>query len=83
VVLLTDGRATSAPPGEDPLAAAMAAAGALRRSAADALVVDCEHGAGALGLARELAEEAGARYEVVPALTDSALRTLIEGSLAR
>jgi Mg-chelatase subunit ChlD len=61
----------------------MAAAGALRRSGADALVVDCEHGAGALGLARELAEEAGARYEVVPALTDSALRTLIEGSLAR
>jgi magnesium chelatase subunit D len=83
VVLLTDGRATSAPAGEDPLAAALAAAGALRRSGVDALVVDCEAGAGALGLARELAEEAGARYEVVPALNDTALRTLIEGSLPR
>jgi magnesium chelatase subunit D len=83
VVLLTDGRATAAPAGEDPLRAARAAAGALRRSGVDALVVDCEDGAGALGLARELAEEAGARYEVVPALDDSALRALIEGSLPR
>jgi magnesium chelatase subunit D len=83
VVLLTDGRATAAPAGEDPLSAALAAAGALRRSGVDALVVDCEDGAGALGLARQLAEEAGARYEVVPALNDAALRALIEGSLPR
>jgi magnesium chelatase subunit D len=83
VVLLTDGRATSAPAGENPLEAALAAASALRRSGVDGLVVDCEDGTGALGLARELAEAMGARYEVVPALTDGALRELIEGSLPR
>jgi magnesium chelatase subunit D len=81
IVLLTDGRATAAPVGENPLEAALAAAAAVRRSGVDGLVVDCEDGAGALGLARELAEAMGARYEVVPALTDAALRELIEGSL--
>ena len=83
VVLLTDGRATAAPAGENPLDAALGAAATLRRSGVDGLVVDCEDGAGALGLARELAEAMGARYEVVPALTDGALRELIEGSLPR
>jgi magnesium chelatase subunit D len=81
IVLLTDGRATAAPVGENPLEAALAAAAAVRRNGVDGLVVDCEDGAGALGLARELAEAMGARYEVVPALTDAALRELIEGSL--
>ena len=78
-----DGRATAAPAGENPLEAALGAAATLRRSGVDGLVVDCEDGAGALGLARELAEAMGARYEVVPALTDGALRELIEGSLPR
>jgi magnesium chelatase subunit D len=83
VVLLTDGRATWAEAGESPLEAALAEAAALRRGGVDGLVVDCEDGAGALGLARELAEAMGARYEVVPAVTDTALRELIEDSLPR
>jgi len=83
VVLLTDGRATWAPAGVNPLEAALAAASTLRRGGVDGLVVDCEDGAGALGLARELAEAMGARYEVVPTLTDASLRELIEESLPR
>jgi magnesium chelatase subunit D len=53
VVVITDGRATSG--GDDPLAAARREAEGLARDGVRAVVVDAEHGAARLGLAREIA----------------------------
>jgi magnesium chelatase subunit D len=82
LVLLTDGRATAGPAGISPLQAARAAAATVRRAGVDGLVVDCEDGAGVLGLARELAEAMGARYAALSELSDATLRRAIEGSLS-
>ncbi|HEX3542377.1 MAG TPA: AAA family ATPase [Acidimicrobiales bacterium] len=79
LVLVTDGRATAAGLGagagldEDPLAAALAAADAVRRRRVSAVVVDAEDGPTRLGLARSLAEAMGARYLTLPELTAGAL----------
>jgi magnesium chelatase subunit D len=62
LVLVSDGRATDAPGGADPLEAAMEAARVVRRRGVAALVVDAEEGPGRLGLARDVAEAMGARY---------------------
>jgi len=62
VVVVTDGRATWAPEGRDPVATALESARLCRTSGLDALVVDCEASPRPLGVARALAEEMGARY---------------------
>jgi magnesium chelatase subunit D len=77
LVLITDGRATAAPPGEDPLAQALVAAAAVRRRRIDAVVVDAEDGSTRLGLARQLAEAMGARYVTLPELSAGALETAV------
>ncbi len=72
LVLITDGRATAAAAGADPVDAAEAAAAAVRQSGVEAVVIDVES-AGSngprLGLARDLAERMGARYLAVDELT--------------
>jgi magnesium chelatase subunit D len=62
VVVVTDGRATWAPAGRDPLECALESARACQVSGIDALVVDCEATARPLGVAGALAEAMGARY---------------------
>ena len=73
VVLVSDGRATSAPNGIDPIVAAKTAADELRRAGIDAVVVDAEDGGSRLGLAREIADVMGARYLSVAELSGAAL----------
>ena len=72
LVLITDGRATSAPDGADPIEAAAEAAGAVRRAGVDAVVIDVEGTGGSprLGLARDLAHRMGARHLPVGELTN-------------
>ncbi|MDQ3979623.1 MAG: VWA domain-containing protein [Actinomycetota bacterium] len=62
LVLVTDGRATSAPDGLDPVAAAHHAAARVRQRRVPAVVVDAEDGPTRLGLASELAGIMGARH---------------------
>jgi len=62
VVVVTDGRATWASEGRDPVQSALESARACRVSGLDALVVDCEATSRPLGVARTLAEAMGARY---------------------
>lgn len=73
VVLVTDGRATSGPPGAEPIAAAREAAARLRRRGVPAVVIDVEDGSSRLGLAAELADAMGARTLTLEELTGSAL----------
>ena len=79
LVLVSDGRATAAPEGVDPLVAAKEAAAAVRRRGVPAVVVDAEDGHTRLGLAAELAEAMGARYLTLPQFTAASLRQLTEG----
>ena len=62
VVLVSDGRATAAAAGVDPMAAALDAASRVRRRGVSAVVVDAEDGPTRLRLALPLAEAMGARY---------------------
>jgi magnesium chelatase subunit D len=55
LVLLTDGRATAAGTGGDPLRDALRAAGLLAADRVASVVVDCEHGPVRLGLAARVA----------------------------
>lgn len=82
VVVITDGRATSAPLGEDPLEAASTAADSIRRAGIDSVIVDVEGAGGAqrLGLARHLAERMGARHVPVGNLTEETVRIAVEES---
>jgi len=77
LVFVTDGRATAAPEGHDPVDAALAAATAVRRKGLAAVVVDVESGPARLGLAGELAEAMGARRLTVPELTAAGLAAVI------
>lgn len=61
LVVVSDGRATWAGDGQDPLAAARLQAAEVRRAGIEAVVVDCEEGATPLGLAAELAAAMGGR----------------------
>jgi magnesium chelatase subunit D len=79
LVLVSDGRATSAPDGTDPLVAAKEAAAEVRRRRVPAVVVDAEDGPTRLGLAAELAEAMGARYLTLPELTAATMRQLAGG----
>lgn len=81
LVLVTDGRATAAPAGQDPLAAARAAAGMVRRRGVPAVVVDVEHGSLRLGLAAELAAAMGARILTVDELSARHLTAAVRGAL--
>jgi magnesium chelatase subunit D len=69
VVVVTDGRATWAPDGLDPVECALESGRACRASGLDALVVDCEASPRPLGVARALADEMGARYVAMGAPT--------------
>jgi magnesium chelatase subunit D len=85
LVVVTDGRATSGPEGADPVAAAGAAADAVRRAGVDALVIDGEGAGGSagsvrqplLGMARDLAVRMGGRHVPVAALTPDVLRQAV------
>jgi magnesium chelatase subunit D len=83
VVLLTDGRATAAPHGEEPLEAAHIAAAAVRHRGVAAVVVDVEDGPTRLGLGAELAVAMGARHLTLSELTAggvvAAVRSVITG----
>jgi magnesium chelatase subunit D len=59
VVLVSDGKANQAPDGADPWAAALRAAGRLRRDGVAAAVVDADQGPARLGLIPALAEALG------------------------
>jgi magnesium chelatase subunit D len=80
LVLITDGRATVATDGADPVAAALAAAAEVRRKGVCGVVIDAEDGPIRLGLAGELADAMGARHLTVPELSaatlDAAVRML-------
>lgn len=76
LVLLSDGRATAGPDGQDPLVAAKEAAAEVRRRKVPAVVVDAEDGPTRLGLAAELAEAMGARYLTLTQLSAASVRHL-------
>ena len=76
LVLVSDGRATAGPDGQDPLVAAKEAAAEVRRRKVPAVVVDAEDGPTRLGLAAELAEAMGARYLTLPQLSAASVRQL-------
>ncbi|HZQ78466.1 MAG TPA: VWA domain-containing protein [Acidimicrobiia bacterium] len=81
IVVVTDGRATSAGRAAsgrspaDPVAAALAAGAEIAAAGIESLIVDAEDGDVRLGLARRLAEAMGAHYNALPELA--------AGSLAR
>ena len=74
LVVVSDGRATSAGHGDDPVEAAMAAAERVKRLGIAAVVVDAEEGPTVLGLARRLAAAMGARHVPLASFTADDLR---------
>jgi magnesium chelatase subunit D len=89
IVVVTDGRATSAGPAPaggpsagNPVEAARAAAAALAAAGIEALVVDAEDGDVRLGLAHELAEAMGAHYAALPGLRSDTLTRAVETVMA-
>jgi magnesium chelatase subunit D len=77
IILISDGRATAAADGVDPLDAARHAATAIARRGVDAVVIDAETGPTRLGLAADLAARMGARCLTLAELTAGTLeRTL-------
>ena len=90
IVVVTDGRATSAGPSPatgpsgtgDPTAAALAAAAEIATAGIEALVVDAENGDIRLGLARRLAETMGAHYTALPDLAAETLTRVVEAVVA-
>ena len=83
LVVVTDGRATAAPEGQDPVGAAEAEAALLRRKGVSAVVVDVEDGPIPLGLAGRLAEVMGARHLRLPELSAGALDATVRSALGR
>ncbi|CAM3087911.1 VWA domain-containing protein [Skermania piniformis] len=77
VVLLTDGKATG---GAEPVSRARAAAALLAREGVGAVVVDCEHGLVRLGIARDLAQDLGARYLALAELTGTAVAGVLRAA---
>jgi magnesium chelatase subunit D len=76
LVVVTDGRATEGPEGLDPVEAAAAVAAEIRQRGLAAVVVDAEQGPTSLGLARGLAEQMGAHYLPLAALSAGGLRSV-------
>lgn len=77
LVLVSDGRATAATPGRDPLEAALGAAAIVRRQGIPAVVVDAETGDTRLGLAARIADVMGATLLALPDLTATSLTDAI------
>jgi len=77
LVLVTDGRATTAGPGADPLAAARAAARSTAAAGIPSVVVDAEDAVPRLGLAAELAAAMGARLLPLSELSAARLRSFV------
>jgi magnesium chelatase subunit D len=84
IVVVTDGRATSAgpSPATDPTGVALTAATEIAAAGIEALVVDAETGDVRLGLARQLAETMGAHYTALPDLRADALARVVEAVVA-
>jgi magnesium chelatase subunit D len=74
LVVVSDGRATAAADGLDPVDAAMDAAARVQRAGIAAVVVDAEEGHTALGLARRLADTMGARHVPLSAFDSTTFR---------
>ena len=83
LVVVTDGRATAGPEGQDPVAAAESEAAVVRRRSLPSVVVDVEDGPLPLGLARRLAEVMGARHLRLPELSAGALDRTVRTALGR
>jgi magnesium chelatase subunit D len=89
LVVVSDGRATAAQGGVDPVQASLSAAEAVRRQGVSAVVVDAEgisstDGSPAgvrLGLARPLAEAMGARYLTVDDLSAEVITDAVRSAL--
>jgi magnesium chelatase subunit D len=89
LVVISDGRATAAPGGVDPMEAALLMADVVRRRDVSAVVVDAEGTSESaettngvrLGLARDLAEAMGARYLRVAELTAASIAEAVRESL--
>jgi magnesium chelatase subunit D len=89
LVLVSDGRATAAHGGIDPVQASLVAAEAVRRQGVSAVVVDAEGATPAggspagirLGLARPLAEAMGARYLTVDDLSAETIADAVRSAL--
>lgn len=73
LVVVSDGRATYAPDGKDPLEEVRNVAYEVKTRAIPAVVVDVEDGQIRLGLAQTLADAMGARYINLPELSTTAL----------
>jgi magnesium chelatase subunit D len=78
LILISDGRATSAPVGADPVESALAAAATVRKLALPSVVLDVEDGPLRLGLAVPLAAAMGAGHLLLPELSAGALTTTIK-----
>ena len=81
LILISDGRATWAPEGHDPLETALRTAASVRQRALPALVLDVEDGHARLGLAAQLAEIMGARYLPLTELSAGAMTSAIRDGL--
>jgi magnesium chelatase subunit D len=82
LIMLTDGRATYASNGQDPLDAARAVASEIARRAVDAVVIDAETGTPRLGLAAELAQAMGATYLHIDHLGAARIEDIVRTHLA-
>jgi magnesium chelatase subunit D len=81
LVVISDGRATSAPAGLDPVAAALEACDKVARAGVTSLVVDVESGRTPLRLGEQLAEAMAGRYVYLGAASsegiDRAVRSVL------
>ncbi len=82
LIVLTDGRATYASDGQDPLDAARSVASEIARRAVDAVVIDAETGMPRLGLAAELAQTMGATYLHIDNLGAARIEDVVRTHLA-
>ncbi len=88
IVVVTDGRATSAGPSavnrsaDDPVETALAAAADIAAAGIEVLVVDAEDSDIRLGLARQLADTMGAHYTALPDLAADSLARAVEAVVA-
>lgn len=82
LVVITDGRATAAPPGMEPPAAAIEVAGQIRRAGVTSVVIDVEDGGPArMGLAAQLARAMGAEHVPMADLTPAGVERLVRESV--
>jgi len=81
LVVITDGRATAAPDGMDPPAAALEAAAQVRRAGVTSVVLDVEDAGASLVLAAELAGAMDARHVRMADLTPAGVEQLVRESV--